>query len=588
MYFNADNLLNKRPELEALISINTPDVLCVTETMPKRSITPVADSELQLDSYEIHFNTNAKRGVTIYTKASLKATPCLEDCTVPNYEEHCWVTMKLKGSDSLLIGCIYRSPNSGDENNEALLDILRTACFKENPSHILICGDFNLPGIDWDDAPSTTQGPDSLNSKFIDCIQDCFLWQHVTQATHQRGAQAANILDLIFTNEENMVSNLDIQAPVGKSHHNVLLFDLQCYVTHAPSIRKSYNFKRGDFNRLRQLMGSHDFSEMERLPIDEAWKVFQNVLSTHADTCIPLIKPRTRNRPLWVNNSVLAKIKEKNQAYKQYRQTKSNQNLQVFKKLRNQVRWETRKAKRSYEKQLATNAKENSKAVFKYINSKLKTKTGIPDLDTPQGKATSDIDKANALNNFFSSVFTNENTVLPHIQRAPSTNLIADLVIAENAVERKLKNLKADKAPGPDCMHPRILKEVASEISRPVAKLMQESLRSGEVPSIWKEAHVSAIHKKGSKTTLNNYRPVSLTCQLCKVMESIIRDHLLKHCTENNIITPSQHGFVPRKSCSTQLLECLEAWKHSMKATTLTSYTSTYAKLLIPCRISVC
>ena len=81
---------------------------------------------------------------------------------------------------------------------------------------------------------------------------------------------------------------------------------------------------------------------------------------------------------------------------------------------------------------------------------------------------------------------------------------------------------------------------------------------SGIVPSDWKKANVTAIFKKGDKSSSSNYRPVSLTSQVCKVLESIVRDNILEHVKEYKLIKESQHGFLKRRSCLTNLLEFLE------------------------------
>ena len=82
------------------------------------------------------------------------------------------------------------------------------------------------------------------------------------------------------------------------------------------------------------------------------------------------------------------------------------------------------------------------------------------------------------------------------------------------------------------------------------------------MPEEWKKASVVPIFKTGSKKSPNNYRPVSLTSQVCKVLERIIKRHVSKHLLDNDLITNEQHGFVPRKSCLTNLLESLEDWTH--------------------------
>ena len=82
--------------------------------------------------------------------------------------------------------------------------------------------------------------------------------------------------------------------------------------------------------------------------------------------------------------------------------------------------------------------------------------------------------------------------------------------------------------------------------------IFELSYNSGKVPSEWKCANVTPIFKKGSKASPNNYRPVSLTSVVCKVMESIIKDKIVDHLCMNNLIFKSQHGFMKKRSCLTK------------------------------------
>ena len=82
----------------------------------------------------------------------------------------------------------------------------------------------------------------------------------------------------------------------------------------------------------------------------------------------------------------------------------------------------------------------------------------------------------------------------------------------------------------------------------------------------WRKAVITAIYKKGMKSLTENYRPISITSVVSKLMESIVRDTIMAHMTKNNLITDNQHGFVPGRNCITQLLVCLDDWTSMMES----------------------
>ena len=122
----------------------------------------------------------------------------------------------------------------------------------------------------------------------------------------------------------------------------------------------------------------------------------------------------------------------------------------------------------------------------------------------------------------------------------------------------KLSKLKMNKSPGIDFVGSRMLIKLSSVISDFVADLFIKSLNTGDVPQDWKLANVTAIFKKGKKCSPSNYRPISLTVNICKVLESIIRDKIIELLEKHTLVRDSQHGFVRNKSCLTNLLVFVE------------------------------
>ena len=127
-----------------------------------------------------------------------------------------------------------------------------------------------------------------------------------------------------------------------------------------------------------------------------------------------------------------------------------------------------------------------------------------------------------------------------------------------------LLSLNKSKSPGPDNIHPRILKELAHEISYPLTKLFNASMKHGQIPKDWKIAEVKPIFKKGDKSSPGNYRPVSLTSVVCKIFETFVRDALYEHLTSNKLLSPDQFGFCKGRSCVSQLLVTVNEWMQNM------------------------
>ena len=165
---------------------------------------------------------------------------------------------------------------------------------------------------------------------------------------------------------------------------------------------------------------------------------------------------------------------------------------------------------------------------------------------------------AEELNMHFSSVFTREDTCslpVPETKfNGPDGERLGQLVVTQEVVASKINNMKENKSPGVDGISPKILKETVEQISTPLAHVFNMSLQEGIEPLEWKEANGIPLSKKGPRNKSANYRPVSLTSVICKLLETIIWDHMMDFLIKNKVINPSQHGFLKAKSCLTNLI----------------------------------
>ena len=243
------------------------------------------------------------------------------------------------------------------------------------------------------------------------------------------------------------------------------------------------------------------------------WTKLKDELIDIRDKFVPKSVP-AKNRSKWVTKKVTRLRKAKTKAWNNY--VKSWKDPKLYEKYKTKLREsvkENKKAKQNFEKKLAENIKTNSKSFYSYVSSKRRTKAKIGPLKNKTGKiVTDDKETAEILNEYFASVFTVEDVnYIPNAKKFFMGDLVVDGLnsfnITEDLVLKKLSELNISKTPGPDSLHPKMIYELRSELSKPLTTLFNLSLDSGVVPQDWKEAVVAPLFKKGSK---KNRRTVDL------------------------------------------------------------------------------
>ena len=179
----------------------------------------------------------------------------------------------------------------------------------------------------------------------------------------------------------------------------------------------------------------------------------------------------------------------------------------------------------------------------------------------------SDLETAEAFNRFYESVFTIDNGHDPggdtSCFKQPEEGF-NDFMFNPEDVFNVLNSLVAAKASGPDEVDSALLKNCAEELKHPLYKLFRKSLDTSKIPTQWKRADISPIHKKGPGNIMNNYRPVNLTSNVSKAFESIFGDKLFNYLYLNSLISNEQHGFVKGRNCQTNILLCKEDWTRAL------------------------
>jgi hypothetical protein len=424
-------------------------------------------------------------------------------------------------------------------------------CVRNNLSKILLIGDFNYSKIKWNAALDTKL---PLHCReFIQVINSYGLRQlnkHPSRATND------NILDLVLTNFPDKLSKVYANLFHYSSDHFLLHFDLHTKIEKITSPKRSvFNYNRANMPELK--LDINNLNLRERILNEElidnkltAWTTaLKNLINKH----IPKISLKKEHTAPWIDLEVIKKLRKKDSALRHAKKHDTPQAWTKFKQLRNKLKNLITNKHKHYLIDICDNISTCPKRFWSYIKANSKSR-GLPSYLYNQHKEKIDnfTGMSNLFNTFFQSIFSsNRNLPLPEITTHEDPNL-SNLTLTEHDVLNELKKLNPSKAPGPDALPTKVLKDCAQELSPSITQLFNDSLSHSKVPNAWKTANVTPIHKKGDKHTASNYRPISLLPIISKVLERCIYNKIIDFLIPK--LTNLQHGFLKNRSTTTQLL----------------------------------
>jgi len=236
---------------------------------------------------------------------------------------------------------------------------------------------------------------------------------------------------------------------------------------------------------------------------------------------VPLVRTRNKRKFCFLSNKTKKMINKRERLFRRYCKTRRGIDFDKYRKIRNRVNAAIRKEKLEEEERKCQVFKTNKKAFYGYVKSKQKVTSRNLRVHTVNGSVTkTEAETAEELNKFFKSVYIQEDDC--QIPDFHPTGLLKPpnqdkIVVSEEDVYKQLSTLNENKSPGPDNIHPAVLKKMAGVWTYPLTTLCQTSLQTGTLPSDWLLANVTPTFKKGSRSDVSNYRPVALTSVLCKM-----------------------------------------------------------------------
>nr|VZI28161.1 unnamed protein product [Spirometra erinaceieuropaei] len=261
-------------------------------------------------------------------------------------------------------------------------------------------------------------------------------------------------------------------------------------------------------------------------------------------------------------------LRKKSNRWKIFRETASPVHFKELRRQRNAVKKCVLQARRKYGSKIIQQAEQKPKILVYYLNGKLNNEDPVAMLKNDNGvEITENSGKAEQLRWYFASVSTRETDFRSHSasNAVETAGPLLEFIHFQTAVaERELQNLKEAKSSGPDNIPAKFLKELAFELSMPLAHILRSSFELGRLPSEWKTANIFPIYKGGSGTNANNYWPVSLACICCRIMEAIIKKATMEFLEQGHLISDLQHGFRQNRSYLSSLLLSTKQWTRAL------------------------
>ncbi|KAI8485690.1 hypothetical protein Bbelb_365240 [Branchiostoma belcheri] len=424
---------------------------------------------------------------------------------------------------------------------------------KINSDNVIILGDFNTPGIKWDTTVAdNSQAYTGQAEKLLNLMDNHGLFQTVQEPTRN-----GNLLDLVLVNNPNIIEKTTVVP--GISDHDMVLVDVNLALKqNRKPKRKVYIRTKADEPAIKKDLKDYATNFHKRtqdMSVTQKWSDFKDKMKDTMNKHIPSKITSSRYNLPWFNRNLRRHCRKKQRLYNKAKKTGQEEDWNKYKRVKKGVQKSIRQAHSKYVADILGEAiVDKPKTFWSYIKGLRKDLVGVAPLKVGNTIISDSGKKAEVLSSQFKSVFTEEDTTdMPSLGQ-PCTPPMEHIVVSTDGVEKMLQGLNPSKASGPDQIPPWFLKLTASEIAPVLTNIFQHSLNTAEIPKDWRDANICAIFKKGDRAVPSNYRPVSLTCISCKLLEHIIHSQIMKHLESYSILTDYQHGFRAKRSTETQLI----------------------------------
>ncbi|MEO0684333.1 MAG: reverse transcriptase family protein, partial [Cyanobacteria bacterium J06649_11] len=430
-----------------------------------------------------------------------------------------------------------------------------------SPTVYILIVDFNARDSDW----WTDDATDNVGRDIGDLATQHNLSQVIDKPTHFL-PNSTTCIDLIFTSAENSILDSSaLPSLFPRCHYQVVFAKFNFKISFPPAFkRKIWDFSRADTRLIREAIDNFDWDRaFEGVELNQQVSILNESILNIFSNFVPNKIITVRNKDaLWMTGEVKRLILEKAKIYRRFvKRDRRQEDLELLREITFRCKNAVKDAKNAYFFRLSESLNDPNMDSKRYwsILSKFLHKRKIPKI--PPVRDTNNVlisdvkKKANIFNTFLASQCSliNTNSVLPPGSFVTDTRLDS-ITLDEAKIISHIRCLNVNKAHGWDDISIRMIKICDFSLVKPLMNIFRYSLASNKFPDCWKKANVVPVFKKGDKTIIKNYRPVSLLPVFGKIFEKCIFDSIYNYMESNSLFSACQSGFRKGDSCISQLL----------------------------------
>ena len=567
----------KYEEIRTMLSTNPRpvDILGLSETF-------LDDKTSGLSIYNIQgYHTPIRRdrpmkkegGLMIYVNSAIEYTRH-EDLESENGEvEIVWIELQLAKAKNVLVGYIYRPPNTKANTDQLITENVENALSYATGKNLnfYLMGDLNVNLLD----------PNGYNHRAVSGLLEIGLSQHVNTVTRP---SSSTCLDHVYANNPNDLAKIHV-SNIGLSDHLPVVTVHKHNGSFASRLShkeiKYRNFKNFDPQSFRNDVENAPWYMLENATDVEhktdLWtRIFTDVVDRHA----PLITKRVKQlqRPPWLTDEVYNTLHQRDTILESALNSSDISVWNLYKQAKSKANSAVLQAKKDFYIQSLEDNTIDPKQLWNLIKSTSSVTTSVgPRLKNDNNSSyISPKETANTFNSHFVNITDRFISDIP--SEVPTFSKLKEFVqtkkdanvkfkipeISNQFVKKQIIKLQTNKATGLDGVSVKLLKPVADIVAPYIAEICNNSIDTNTFPPQWKQARVVPLFKSGNANDVSNYRPISVLPILSKVLERHVYNAYYDYLIKNKLLLDNQSGFRKGHSCQTVLLKLTDYFLENM------------------------